>query len=343
VERLCQRNVTTICQWRDYKTRRITQVLVRVQELGVANVDIGVAVDIAPACAQLRLPRKGTSRIGLHQNHFEHDITSVHVNGTNGHNLLTIALWQVAEQKGDEIVELSNLLLRVVLHRALVAFFQPRENDANLGGPPNLRCGERYLSGIIKEPLLTRFLLVRDDRVGHVGADGGAHRVHDAIEPHLDLPVAVALVLELDILALGGVHAESDLRVLLELQVSRVVEELGEMGGDDDGVVAIGQNVQQVSRRDKVEPGEGQSFCFEILSKGLLTQRQPILHWLEGFKQAGLVGCFDHIWHVGGLVHNSLEVGVNAIKSFRILGQLLSNILGSDKDGLQVTPRSLHF
>ena len=40
-------------------------------------------------------------------------------------------------------------------------------------------------------------------------------------------------------------------------------------------VSAIGQNVQQVSRGDEVEPGEGKPLGVQILSQSLLTKSQP--------------------------------------------------------------------
>ena len=40
-----------------------------------------------------------------------------------------------------------------------------------------------------------------------------------------------------------------------------------------DRLVPFGQNVQQISRRDKVESRECESLCLEVLGQGLLTQR----------------------------------------------------------------------
>lgn len=39
-------------------------------------------------------------------------------------------------------------------------------------------------------------------------------------------------------------------------------------------IVSLRQNVQQISRRDKVEPGEGETLGLQILRKGLLTDGQ---------------------------------------------------------------------
>ena len=41
------------------------------------------------------------------------------------------------------------------------------------------------------------------------------------------------------------------------------------------GVVSLGQNIQQIGRGHKVEPGEGQTLGLQVLSQGLFTDGQP--------------------------------------------------------------------
>ena len=50
-------------------------------------------------------------------------ITSMHINSTDCHYLLTISLTQLSYQHSDKCVELCHLLLEVILERILVAFF----------------------------------------------------------------------------------------------------------------------------------------------------------------------------------------------------------------------------
>ena len=75
----------------------------------------------------------------------EDDVTRVHVDGADGHDLLAVALAEVAQQHGDERVELCDLLLVVVLHRVLVALLQARERNVHLGAPPDLGAAQSHL------------------------------------------------------------------------------------------------------------------------------------------------------------------------------------------------------
>lgn len=54
-------------------------------------------------------------------------------------------------------------------------------------------------------------------------------------------------------------------------------------------VGSIGQYVQHVSRGDEVESGEGQTLGVQILSQGLLTQRQST----QGYTQSLSVNCVN--------------------------------------------------
>lgn len=45
--------------------------------------------------------------------------------------------------------------------------------------------------------------------------------------------------------------------------------------------------------------------------------------------------------HLPGCSH--LELGVNVLEAFGVLGQLLADVLGADEDALQMAPGALHF
>jgi hypothetical protein len=61
---------------------------------------------------------------------------------------------------------------------------------------------------------------------------------------------------------------------------------------DLDGVVAIGQDVQQVSRGYKVETWEGTTLALHVLSQSLLTDLQLLLLFLQVLHEAFLItGC----------------------------------------------------
>lgn len=118
---------------------------------------------------------------------------------------------------------------------------------------------------------------------------------------------AVTVFVKVHIFILLTVHAQGFLDrlaviILTELQIGQTIKELGQVLADLkvtnhltyaqnqskttnwsfctpfshylNGVVAIWQNVQQISRRYKVEPWKSQSFGFQIFSKSLLTHCQ---------------------------------------------------------------------
>ena len=71
-------------------------------------------------------------------NEFGDDVSGVHVDGTDRHDLLSVSLAELPDQHGDERIQLRHLLLEVVLERVLVPFLQSSERDVHLCGPPDL-------------------------------------------------------------------------------------------------------------------------------------------------------------------------------------------------------------
>ena len=63
-------------------------------------------------------------------------------------NFLSVSFAQIAQEQGDEVVELSNLLLVVVLDGVFVALFQFAEGDPDLVGPPDLGAAEGNLGRV---------------------------------------------------------------------------------------------------------------------------------------------------------------------------------------------------
>ena len=131
MQSLSQCNVTSISQSGNDQTRRISEELVIVSKVGIANVDKTVVfVDVVPSQAELRLPAEAHGVIGLFSDQLGDDITSVHIECTNSHNHLTIELVQVTLKRSDssqdlvetclnqlnQVGQLSNLLLVVILH-----------------------------------------------------------------------------------------------------------------------------------------------------------------------------------------------------------------------------------
>lgn len=82
-------NCIPVSKRSDNKTRGVSQVLIGVQELGVTDVCIAVPVVVGPPMSELAEPLEGLGTVNLLEYHHGHDVTSVHINGTDGHDLLT--------------------------------------------------------------------------------------------------------------------------------------------------------------------------------------------------------------------------------------------------------------
>ena len=70
--------------------------------------------------AHLTLPAEGELGLNLLSDHLADHIPAVHVDGADGHHLLAVPLGQVPQQQGDQVVQLTNLLLVVVLQGVFI-------------------------------------------------------------------------------------------------------------------------------------------------------------------------------------------------------------------------------
>ena len=98
-------------------------------------------------------------------------------------------------------------------------------------------------------------------------------------------------MIHLDVFSLG---------ILFELELGHAVEELGKMPHDDLGLVSVGEDIEEISRRHEVESREGESLRLEIFSKCFLTERQLTLDRLQTFEQ---VCETRRLHHVLALLH----------------------------------------
>ena len=85
-----------VCQWCDHKSRCVPKVLIRILELGIADVGKTVLLGLIPAVPQLAEPGEGLGILSLLLDQLAHHVTSVHIDGTDGHDLLTVATGEVA-------------------------------------------------------------------------------------------------------------------------------------------------------------------------------------------------------------------------------------------------------
>ena len=76
---------------------------------------------------------------------FGDNVSGVHVDGTDRHDLLSVSLAELSDQHGDEGIELRHLLLEVILERVLVPLLQASEGDVHLCGPPDLCAAQSNL------------------------------------------------------------------------------------------------------------------------------------------------------------------------------------------------------
>lgn len=92
----------------------------RIAKLGIADIRKTIGLRVVPAMAQLRLPLERRRRFQFGLNEFVDHVARVDINRADGHDFLTIAARQLAEQQGDEDAQLGDLFLVVVFDGVVV-------------------------------------------------------------------------------------------------------------------------------------------------------------------------------------------------------------------------------
>jgi len=82
---------------------------VRVSELRVADVGEAVLLLVIPAVSQLRQPRERLRVLDLLRDQLADHVAVVNLDRADGHDLLSIARRQFADQQHDECVQLRDL------------------------------------------------------------------------------------------------------------------------------------------------------------------------------------------------------------------------------------------
>ena len=108
-----------------------------------------------------------------------------------------------------------------------------------------------HLGRRVKDPLLSGLLLVRDDSLHELVADGGGHGVQEVAEPALHLPHTQAGLVKVHKLCVLAPHGQGllgglALGPLHKLQLGHAVKELGQVpshlrGGGKGGATGQGQ------------------------------------------------------------------------------------------------------
>ena len=91
-----------------------------------------------------------------------------------------------------------------------------------------------HLGRRVKDPQLSGLLLVRDDSLHELVADGGGHGVQEVVEPALHLPHAQAGLVKVRKLSVHAPHGQGllgglALGILHKLQLGQAVIELGQV------------------------------------------------------------------------------------------------------------------
>ena len=107
--------------------------------------------------SQLTEPEEGLCIIHFLCNHLCHHISSMHINGADGHDPLSVCLREVTQQQVDECVELLDLLLVVVLQSVLITLLHTSKGYVHICGPPDLSASQSHL--VEQEGRLSYYIL----------------------------------------------------------------------------------------------------------------------------------------------------------------------------------------
>jgi len=91
------------------------------------------------------------------------------------------------------------LFFVVFLQRVVISFLEPAERDVHLGGPPDLNATQCDLSGEIKQPLFTRFVLVGGHCFRQLVTNCTAHGIQHSVQPNLHLQTSSIICIYLTI------------------------------------------------------------------------------------------------------------------------------------------------
>lgn len=69
----------------------------------------------------------------------------------------------------------------------------------------------------------------------------------------------------------------------------------------------VGQNIQQVGRRDEVESRERETLCVEVFGKRFLAERQPTLNILKVFVEIRSISGFHYVWSFFQEIRETLQ------------------------------------
>eukprot|EP00982_Pelagococcus_subviridis_P009576 30935-Pelagococcus_subviridis.AAC.11 len=298
-----------------------THVLVPKVEGTRALADEDVVSRLLPRESKLRLPRELSAVEHGIANERVDDVSRVDVDDDQRVDLLPVEVAQIAADHRRELQELPGEFRAEVLHRHLLAVPHAREHVLHLPGPPNLRPDE--------DPLAPRLLRVEEHALFADLPQRLPHLRLDAQHPNLDGALGGARGAEIKRLALRADHPGDGLVPSSKLQRRAVIVQL-------EHVLLHGRRVrraehgQQLVVGDEEKPRERVALRVEVLGQRLLAQLELLVKLLQERK---------------AVLHRTrhLPVLLDAIESFRLLRELVSDVVRPDEDALQVHPLPLDF
>ena len=156
---LCRRDIDSICEWRDDKTRSVTQVLIAILTDGISDLERVITDVWIPIDLELRLPLELVHFCHAFIDKLLNNITRVGVHSDQTHDFLTHARGQLTLHHLNQFCQKLYLIVEARLQRTglqgrLYVLYPTDEIDK-----------ERDLRWIVLEPVFLRFLLEALERV----------------------------------------------------------------------------------------------------------------------------------------------------------------------------------
>ena len=114
---MSQGDVASVCQGRDTQAPTVSNVLIGVLDLSITDIDLRLLALLILVVAQLTLPLEARLVLNTLVYQALDHISGMHVNGTQGDQLLAVILGQLSIDNGDEICQLSDLLVKNALQQ----------------------------------------------------------------------------------------------------------------------------------------------------------------------------------------------------------------------------------
>ena len=328
-----QRPVAPVRERGDDQPAAVPQVLVPVVDGGVDHPHDDLPVRVVPLVTQLAHPREVALRRHPLLVEVEDDVTGVHVDDDQGRQRLALQLGQLAADLPHDLEEVLRAEVRVLLQLPLA------DGLGHLRSPVHGVHADDRLARPLDHPVLPdRVPVVLERLLGDVG-DALPHRVLALDEPLLDVAPRVLGVERGDerhALALLRDHGR-DLQVVLELDLVDALEDLLQEGLHAQGVLGLGEDLQQLVVGEEVEPGEREALGLEVVVQALLDEVQQLVGLDQVLLQLLVRAHHQHLGVLQALLHRAPPRRVHGLELAALVRHLLHDVVGAE-DRLEVEP-----